>query len=749
MQPRLLILILIKLLLFSNLANAQNNNEFGFLPWHGPDVFVHGDMLDNAWAGGLNNVQFGKIDLNGDGLDDLIVFDRHGDRLLPFIFLPESVGNPYHYAPEYRRFFPPVKQWFQLVDYNNDGKPDLFTYTPGGILVFRNTGTDQPDFEQVVDPYITSLQGSIFTNLLVTYVDYPVIQDLDGDGDLDILTFWGLGSYVDMHKNMSMELYGHSDSLVFHKVEGCWGRFAENPESNQIYLDTCYQKSQNRIIKSDPKHTGSTFCLIDINGDGINDLILGDVDYSSPAFLINGGDDFNAVMTSQIFDYPETTSIDIWSFPLVQHIDITNSGKKELLVSPFDPSLTKSAGNNSVWLYEDNTASGAPDFELVTQSFLQNTMVDMGLGAYPVFVDINQDGLIDMVVGNYGFNDSCNVNLNGQLKCYYTGRMHLYINNGSITDPSFILVDDDFAGASALRLRGLYPAFSDLDGNGSLDMILGNETGSLWFFQNLALPGQLPVYATPVNNWQSIDAGENSTPVFVKFPEDEQVSLVIGNADGKLVYYRNSGNNANPDLELITDFFGKVNVTDPQVSYTGHSVPCFFEGKNGEINLLVGSESGMIFHYKNILPSAEATFDLASKHFMYISEGIRTSPAVADLNSDGFIDLAIGNYSGGVVLFKGITPGPIGIHENEKKQTRMSIYPNPAKDKFEIKFESSGDWEVRIIDIHGRVMKRQKAERISRIQIDSGNLPAGLYYVIAFENQRSELMSASKILIIR
>lgn len=749
MNFRLFFLSMTMLVLLFNRSIAQDVNEFGFLPWSGPDVLANGINLENAWAGGLNNVQAGKIDLNNDGFDDLIIFDRHGDRLLPFIFNPESVVNQYNYAPEYRRFFPQVKQWFQLLDYNDDGKPDLFTYTPGGILAFKNIGTDQPAFEQVVDPYITSLQGNIFTNLLVTYVDYPAIQDMDRDGDLDILTFWGLGSYVDLHKNMSMELYGNTDSLVFHKVEGCWGRFAENPESNEIYLDTCYQKSENQIIKSDPKHTGSTFCLIDLNGNGTNDLILGDVDYSSPAFLINGGNDFDAFMTSQISDYPESTPIDIWSFPLVQHIDITNNGRKELMVSPFDPGLTKSAGYNSVWLYEDVSNAGTPDFRLSSKSFLQNTMIDMGFGAYPVFVDINQDGLTDMVVGNYGFNDSCNVNLNGQLKCYYTGRLHLYINNGTISEPSFILADDDFAGASALRLRGLCPAFADLDGNESLDMILGNEAGSLWYFQNLALPGQLPVYASAVNNWQSIDAGENSTPVFVKFPGEELLSLVIGNADGKLVYYRNSGTAANPDYVLITDFFGKVNVTDPQVSYTGHSVPCFFEGKDGELNLLVGSESGMIFHYKNISPSSEATFDVVSNHFMYISEGIRTSPAVTDMNSDGYIDLATGNYSGGVVLFKGKIPGPIGINEENKSKSGMHIFPNPANGKFEVRFEYPGDWEVRIVDLHGRVVKRQKTDGISRIQFDSGNLSAGLYYVFAVEKQRAGTVSAQKIVIIR
>jgi hypothetical protein len=40
---------------------------------------------------------------------------------------------------------------------------------------------------------------------LVTNVDYPAIFDIDNDGDLDILTFWGLGSFMELHQNMSVE----------------------------------------------------------------------------------------------------------------------------------------------------------------------------------------------------------------------------------------------------------------------------------------------------------------------------------------------------------------------------------------------------------------------------------------------------------------------------------------------------------------------------------------------------------------
>lgn len=728
------------------LLYAQINEAFGFELWNGPQVTVNDGTLCNAWAGGLNNVQFGVIDFNADGFDDLVVFDRHGDRLLPFVFLPESQSVPYRYAPEYRRYFPILKQWMQLLDYDNDGRTDLFTYTPGGIMVYRNVGVDLPEFIEVVDPYILSLQGTIFTNLLVTYVDYPVIQDLDGDGDLDILTFWGLGSYVDLHQNMSMEIYGNADSLIFHKVEGCWGRFAENPESNIIYLDTCYQKSS---VNDFPKHTGSTFCLLDMNGDGKKDLILGDVDYSEPAFLINGGDDFNALMTGQLSVFPDSASIDLWSFPLVQHLQIGNFNKKSLLVSSFDPSLVKSRGDKSVWLYEDVSAGAVPDFKLRSRSFLQNSMIDAGNGAYPVFADVNQDGLMDIVLGNYGNIDTCLYNNNGQLKCYYSGRLKLFINSGDAHDPAFTLVDDDFANVSQYNLQGVFPAFSDLDGDEKMDMLLGNVDGNLWFFRNVSATNGLPEYDLPTASYQSIDVGASSRPVFVKFLEDDKPSLVIGNAEGKLHLYQNDGSPENPVFNLKSDFFGGVDVNDALVSYTGYSVPCFFKDAEGQINLLVGSETGYLHHYTQISSDPAAVFKHESGHFMYISEGVHTAPALADLNGDDYIDLSIGNYAGGITLLKGKAPGPIGMEEYAAASPQMNIFPNPANAEFYIRFNEPGDWNIRIIESQGRLVKQMQLKAASEVVFDAETFVQGIYYVLAINQNQPCEMRNGKILITR
>ena len=48
-------------------------------------VFQSGTALPSPFAGGVNEPQFSPIDLNGDGQSDLVIFDRSGDQLLPFL----------------------------------------------------------------------------------------------------------------------------------------------------------------------------------------------------------------------------------------------------------------------------------------------------------------------------------------------------------------------------------------------------------------------------------------------------------------------------------------------------------------------------------------------------------------------------------------------------------------------------------------------------------------------------------------
>ncbi len=599
------------------------------------------------WAGGMNSCQFGEVDMDMDGKKDLFVFDRNGNRILPFLNKGTEGSTDYEFAPEYIENFPELHDWAELVDYNADGKEDIFTYSYDypGIIVYKNISVNHLEFELVVYPFLTSYQGGGYVNILVTSVDYPAITDIDNDGDLDILTFWGLGSFVEMHKNLSMELYGTPDSLIYQKVSNCWGYFAENAESNIIYLDTCiggknctisYLKEQPDTIIDPFRHTGSTFLALDLDADNDKDLLIGDVDYPNLVQLINGGNPDSAHIISQDTLFPSyNKAVNLFSMPAPAYIDINNDGLKDLLLSPFDPSLNKNNNYRSSWLYLNSGTNNNPHFNFEMNNFLQEDMIDVGSGAYPVFFDYDKDGLMDLFVSDYGYYIYSYYGYANALTSVYWSNIALFRNTGTLQNPEFTQITHDFNNLSAQHLTGIYPAFGDIDGDTKADMIIGMEDGTLWFYKNIAGAGQSMEFDEPVKNFQNIDVGAFSAPQLYDLNNDGLPDLIIGEEKGNLNYYKNSGTITNPVFNLTTDSLGKVNVTDPLVSYTGYSTPCFFKNKTNKTELIVGSEHGKVFYYKNIEGNLTGKFIKNDSLYLLIDNaafplqnGIRTGATI-------------------------------------------------------------------------------------------------------------------------
>lgn len=654
-------------------------------------------QTQQPWVGGLNACQFGRMDLDGDGVKDLLVFDRHGDRLLCFLNKGGVGEIQYSYTTAFDASFPKLNNWSVFVDYDGDGKEDIFTYSKGwaGIKVFRNMSTaDQLDFELVIDPYLTSFQGGGMVNILATDADYPAIVDVDGDGDLDLLTFGVMGTFIEKHLNLSVERYGHRDSLVFERVDQCWGRVAESDEDNVMYLDTCLFGMGVAIDKDGFRHRGATVAVRDLNGDGLLDLLLADVDYPGLTLLINGGDAEKALMVSQTEAFPERDPVRLPSMPVPFFTDIDNDGDDDLLVSPFDPNPMASEGFESVWLYLNQGTNRHPDFHLITKSFLQEEMFDFGKGAYPVVVDWDGDGLLDIVVG------TAESNALTWLK-----------NRGTSTDPVYQI--EEFP-VHIEALTGLVPACYDLDGDGRQELLLGTSEGRMLLYDHdgVLLDEDFLHYDKP---W--------SAPCFFDVDRDGAVDLVVGDATGKLTFYDGSEEFGVRSEE----YWGKVDVRDYDASYYGYSVPTLFQWHD-EILLAVGSESGKLFLFDSIVADADAAFHEASKRWkgmcpdMPETFGMRSAAVVADLDGDGVQEVVVGNFAGGLQQYK---IHHIGIYEHHEDD-EVVIFPNPVQSQLYMVAKTDDIISVTITDLYGRRYV-QRPVGSSEAVLEVSDLCPGIY----------------------
>ncbi len=679
------------------------------------------------WVGGLNACQFGRMDLDGDGMKDLLVFDRHDNRLLCFLNRGERGALDYQYTSIYDGAFPELSDWVVFADYDGDGREDLFTYSPGwaGIMVYRNvSATGHPAFHQVVAPYLTSFQGGGEVNILATNADYPALTDLDGDGDLDLLTFGVLGTFIEHHRNLSMERYGTRDSLVYERVDLCWGRVGESEENNVMYLDTCLF---GYGLKVDPvRHRGATVTVRDLNGDALPDLLLADVDYPGLTLLMNGGDAEKALMVSQTEAFPQQCPVRLPSMPVPFFTDVNNDGVDDLLVSPFDPDPMACKGKESVWLYLNHGTNEIPDFQIYTKSFLQNGMIDLGTGATPVVVDWDGDGLLDVVLGTIGDIEN-DWGQDGVVETSRKAELSWLRNVGNATEPAFVLQSFPVKTDCAM---GLSPAFFDFDNDGLPELLVGTAEGRLRLFAHdgSLLEDDFLHYDKP---W--------SAPCLFDVDQDGWTDLVVGNATGKLSFYRGSGASAPEEaFHWVTDEWGGVDVRDYHTSYYGYSVPTLFSSDE-KVWLAVGSESGKLFLFEGLAADGQTVFEEVSDRWPEICEdvpqrvGTRASVAVADLNGDGILEMMAGSFAGGLRLINADIPVVnLAISEFQEDE-EVLIFPNPVQSQIHIITKGEGIKTVMVMDAFGR-KRLERAVSSKEPVLEVQDLPPGVYLLgLAFD----------------
>lgn len=726
--------------------------QYTFLRTDTTPVIQGNAPLAKPWAGGMNFMQFSEIDFDQDGKLDLFVFDRHSNRAGAFI----NTGNPnqtaYRYEAGYVYLLPPIRNWALMRDYNADGKADLFTSANGSAAVYLNISTPQTGLKfKLVKPIILSNYGTSLLNAYISPADIPGIEDVDGDGDMDILSFSNVGSCIDYHQNQSIQQYGVPDSLVFVLKTDNWGNFVENVNNNSVTLNDSCDGPQSPIAPEDlsksvnlgyvfnrpedsttygpVRHAGSTIALLDYENDNALDIFLGDIAYSNIVKLHNGGTAQTANMDDIDLYFPENSDgIDIQLFPGGFFVDLNNDGKKDFLAS--SNAAVNGANFNCVQQLLNTGQGQANLFENQGYGFLQMDMIDVGENALPTFFDYNNDGLKDLVIANYGYYQ------NGGI--YKTG-LALYKNVGTPTAPQFKLLTRDWCGLSAANINYMVPTFGDLDSDGKPDLVCGNRTGELHYFKNVATTADTAVFQLVANAFGTTDVGGYSAPALFDFNIDGLLDLLVGEKNNNLNYFQNQGTPTNFAFTTTPTNanVGDINQADNTLSTFVYGTPVVIDSAN-TTQVLVGSLRGWVYAY-NVPTNVQDAWVLTDSVFAGHSNlGFYSAPAVADLNADGFIDLVVGNLAGGLDFYSGADPLTANVMEFTKN-TNVEVYPNPATSQLNISI--SGNYtaplNVTIYTPTGQLAKQTQLTGLATT-VDVTALTNGLYVIKLESNNYME-----------
>jgi hypothetical protein len=238
--------------------------------------------------------------------------------------------------------------------------------------------------------------------------------------------------------------------------------------------------------------------------------------------------------------------------------------------------------------------------------------IKVNYGADPTFVDMDDDGDLDIVVGDY------------------FGNVNLFLNNGGtftnygVTNPFSAINVSYFAS----------PTLADLDDDGDLDLVVGEFYGTLLYFKNDA--GTFTQMTGVDNPFDGIDVGYEANPTLVDLDGDTDYDLVVGAQYGTISYFENQSGS-------FVELTGGDNPFDG-IDIGAKSVPGFIDYDNdGDLDLYIGDKYGGISYYINDGGTFTAQTG-ADNPFDGLDLGNDICPYISDFDNDGDLDIAFGDY---------------------------------------------------------------------------------------------------------
>ena len=498
------------------------------------------------------------------------------------------------------------------MDVDLDGDLDLLAEEPYSyIRYYRNDGGSGPaDYVLATDTLRDIAGEPIFSDRQ----NIPNAADIDCDGNLD---------------------------LLIGRLTGTITRYeAESNDENGIprfrHITDSFEDIEIVAAFQGIRHGANTMALGDVDQDGDHDLFWGDFFEAGLLFIENTGTCRRPVLRGTPRPFPPRDPVATSGYNAAALGDIDVDGDLDLtmgvLGGAFLPS--RSAVENLYQFVQGDDG----EYTAVTSRLIRT--VDVGSESIPALTDLDGDGDLDLLLSNKIEPEDTK-----------TGALYIFENTGSATAPAF------HARGKVPDLPIAYhfaPAFGDLDGDGDDDMLLGEWRDRMAYYRNdgrrrSGRDKLIPRWTLVDSAAATLTRGRNTTPTLGDLDGDGDLDLIVGESSGALNYYRNDGGSSAPDFQLVSDEFQDIDVGR-------RSVPTLVDlDGDGDLDLAVGSEISGLRLFLNEGTRREPVF-VETEPFGPEVPAF-TTPVFADIDGDGDHDLVTGGNGGGLVVYLGTEGG--------------------------------------------------------------------------------------------
>ncbi len=276
---------------------------------------------------------------------------------------------------------------------------------------------------------------------------------------------------------------------------------------------------------------------------------------------------------------------------------------------------------------------------------------DVGTRIRPAFTDIDGDGDLDVLIGST------------------SGSTYLFQNTGTAQSPQFTMPLVDAFGLTKLPDSWPAPAFGDIDGDGDVDAFIGELYGSTRFFRNSG-SALNAAFATPSTNAFGLkDVGDDAAPTFADIDGDGDLDVFIGELYGSTLFFRNKGTAVSPSFASPSaNPFGLV-------GFFRLASPTFVDiDGDGDLDAFVCARAltdghDATYFFRNTRTAQSPGFAARQENpfgiGLFSPRGQLQSPAFVDIDGDGDLDAFFGEWFGSTYFLKNTgtaqTPAFFGI----------------------------------------------------------------------------------------